>query len=57
MNADEIRKHGEKFERKLVAGSVAEFQCMMLTEIAAQLAELNEKLDNGINVRQHQGVQ
>ena len=57
MNADEIRKHDEKFERKLVAGSVAEFQCMMLTEIAAQLAELNEKLDNGINVRQHQGVQ
>jgi hypothetical protein len=43
MNADEIRKRGKEFECKLVAGSVAEFQCMMLTEIAAQLAELNAR--------------
>jgi hypothetical protein len=55
MKADEIRKRGDRFEYKQIACSVAEFQCMMLTEIAAQLAELNEKLDSRINV--HQGVQ
>lgn len=47
MKADDIRKITLPFDAQgeSTEGSRSEYLCLMLQEIAAQLAELNERLD------------